>query len=101
AQVLINISNDGWYGETGAPYQHLQMARMRAIENHRWLLIATNNGVTASIDPYGRVVKKAERNIRTAITVPYAPQSETTFYTHNGDIFAYICVIISVVAGMW
>ena len=59
AQVLINISDDLWYGETGAPAQHLQMARMRAVENHRWILLATNNGTTASIDPFGRVVKQA------------------------------------------
>ena len=47
AEVLVNISNDGWYGESGAPGQHLNMARMRAIENNRWLLRATNNGFTA------------------------------------------------------
>jgi len=98
AQVLINISNDGWYGETGAPFQHMQMARMRAIENHRWLLIATNSGITASIDPYGRVAKAAPRNVRTAITVPFAPQYENTFYVRNGDVFAWICVVISIAA---
>jgi apolipoprotein N-acyltransferase len=98
AQVLINISNDGWYGETGAPYQHLQMARMRAIENHRWLLIATNSGITASIDPYGRIVKSAPRNVRTALTVPYAPLIESTFYVRNGDVFAWISVVISILA---
>jgi apolipoprotein N-acyltransferase len=98
AQVLVNISNDGWYGETGAPFQHMQMARMRAIENHRWLLICTNSGVTASIDPYGRVVKKAERNTRTALTVPFAAQTENTFYSRNGDIFAWCCVVISILA---
>lgn len=98
AQVLINISNDGWYGETGAPFQHMQMARMRAIENHRWLLIATNSGITASIDPYGRIVKQAPRNVRTALTVPFAPLIESTFYVRNGDVFAWICVVISIVA---
>jgi apolipoprotein N-acyltransferase len=98
AQLLINISNDGWYGETGAPFQHLQMARMRAIENHRWVLVATNNGVTASIDPYGRVVKKLPRNVRGAMLAPFAPETETTFYMRNGDLFAWICVVISVVA---
>ena len=55
AEVLVNISDDGWYGDTSAPWQHLNMARMRAIENRRWLLRDTNNGVTAAIDPYGRV----------------------------------------------
>ena len=98
AQVLINISDDLWYGETGAPAQHLQMARMRAMENHRWILLATNNGTSASIDPFGRVVKQAPRNIRTTLVVPYAPQNESTFYSRNGDVFAWICVVISMLA---
>ena len=53
AQVFVNISNDGWYGDSGAYAQHLKQARMRAIENDRWLLRDTNTGVTAAIDPYG------------------------------------------------
>jgi apolipoprotein N-acyltransferase len=98
AQVLINISDDLWYGETGAPAQHLQMARMRAVENHRWILLATNNGTTASIDPLGRVVKQAPRNVRTALLAPFEPLNESTFYSRNGDLFAWACVIISVLA---
>ena len=98
AQVLINISDDLWYGETGAPAQHLQMARMRAVENHRWILLATNNGTTVSIDPLGRVVKQAPRNVRTALVAPYEPQNESTFYSRNGDVFAWGCVIISLLA---
>jgi apolipoprotein N-acyltransferase len=98
AQVLINISDDLWYGETGAPFQHLQMARMRAVENHRWLLLATNSGTTAAIDPFGRIVKQAERNVRTTLVVPFAPQNESTFYSRNGDVFAWICVVISFLA---
>ena len=97
-QVLVNISDDLWYGETGAPAQHLQMARMRAMENHRWILLATNNGTTASIDPFGRVVRQAPRNVRTALVVPYAAQNESTFYTRNGDVFAWLCVVISLLA---
>ena len=98
AQVLINISDDLWYGETGAPWQHQQMARMRAIENHRWILLATNNGTTVSIDPFGRVVKQAQRNIRTTLVVPYSPENESTFYSRNGDVFAWVCVVISLLA---
>jgi apolipoprotein N-acyltransferase len=97
AQVLVNISNDGWYGETGAPYQHLQMTRMRAIENNRWILLDTNNGVTSSIDPFGRVVKRVDRNTMTAMVAPYDVVTETTLYTRFGDVFAWICVIISLV----
>jgi apolipoprotein N-acyltransferase len=96
AQVLVNISNDGWYGDSGAWRQHLQQTEMRAIENDRWLLSATNTGKTASIDPFGRIADSAERKFRTALAAPYALSSGTTFYTREGDWFAYLCAIISV-----
>ncbi|MBZ5645983.1 MAG: apolipoprotein N-acyltransferase [Acidobacteriia bacterium] len=98
AEVFLNISNDGWFGDTGAPYQHLNMARMRAIENRRWLLRGTNSGITGAIDPYGRMVTRAPRHERIAIDVPYAYRSDTTFYTRHGDLFAYLCAIIVMVA---
>jgi apolipoprotein N-acyltransferase len=96
AQVFVNISNDGWYGDSGAYAQHLKQARMRAIENDRWLLRDTNTGVTAAIDPYGRVVQTVPRKIRTALTASYALESSTTFYTRHGDWLAYACAIISI-----
>ncbi len=96
AQVLVNISNDGWYGDSGAWKQHLQQTRMRAIENERWLLSATNTGMTASIDPYGRIVESSERKIRTALIAHYALSAGTTFYTRHGDWFAFVCAIISI-----
>jgi len=96
ADVLVNISNDGWYGDSGAWKQHLQMTQMRAIENGRWLLAATNTGMTASIDPDGRIVASTSRKVRTALVAPYALVSGTTFYTRHGDWFAYLCAIISV-----
>jgi apolipoprotein N-acyltransferase len=98
AQALINISDDGWFGHSGAPAQHLQMARMRALENHRWVLVSTNSGLTVSIDPLGRVVKMAPSDVRTALVVPYAPLAETTIYTQYGDVFAWTCVVISLIA---
>jgi apolipoprotein N-acyltransferase len=94
AEVLVNLSNDGWYGDSGAFAQHLKQARARAIENDRWLLRATNTGVTASIDPYGRVVASLPRKERSALSAPYALASRTTFYTRHGDWFAYVCAII-------
>ena len=96
AQVLVNISNDGWYGDSGAWKQHLQQTEMRAIENDRWLLAATNTGMTASVDPYGRIVAATPRKVRTALAAPYALRSGTTFYTRHGDWFAFLCAIISV-----
>ena len=101
AEVLVNISNDGWYGDSSAPWQHLNMARMRAIENHRWVLRATNTGVTAAIDPRGRVVAAAPRHIRTAIQVPFAYERDLTFYTRYGDLFAYLCAAVTTAALGW
>lgn len=95
AEVFVNISDDGWYGDTSAPWQHLNMARMRAIENRRWILRDTNSGVTASIDPYGRVVRSSPRHIFTSLAAPYGYRDDMTFYTRNGDVFAYACGIIS------
>jgi apolipoprotein N-acyltransferase len=95
AQVFVNISNDGWYGDSGAYAQHLKQARMRAVENSRWLLRDTNTGVTASIDPYGRVVATVPRKLRVVLQAPYALSAATTFYTRHGDWFAYLCAIIS------
>lgn len=95
AQVLVNISNDGWYGDSGAYAQHLNQTRMRAIENDSWILSATDTGVTGSIDPWGRLVARVPRKERIALVAPYALTSVTTFYTRHGDWFAYACAIIS------
>ena len=96
AEVFVNISNDGWYGDSGAYAQHLNQTRMRAIENNRWLLSATDTGVTASIDPWGRVVAQIPRKQRAALVAPYALNSAPTFYARHGDWFAYGCAIISI-----
>ncbi|HMF54465.1 MAG TPA: apolipoprotein N-acyltransferase [Edaphobacter sp.] len=101
ADVLINISNDGWYGDTSAPWQHLNMVRMRAIENHRWVLRATNTGVTASIDPEGRVVEAAPRHTRTSIRVGFGYEHEMTFYAAHGDWFPWLCSIVTAAALAW
>ncbi len=93
--MFVNLSNDGWYGDSGAYAQHLNQTRMRAIENDRWILSATDTGVTASIDPYGRTAARLPRKERGALVAPYALTSVTTFYTRHGDWFAWLCAIIS------
>ncbi|MGD0096488.1 MAG: apolipoprotein N-acyltransferase [Terracidiphilus sp.] len=95
AEVLVNISDDGWYGDTSAPWQHLNMLRMRAIENRRWILRDTNNGVTAAIDPYGRVRQSIPRHAVDALPAEYGFRSDVTFYTAHGDLFAWFCAILS------
>jgi apolipoprotein N-acyltransferase len=98
AQVFVNISNDGWYGDSGAYAQHLKQARMRAVENARWLLRDTNTGVTSAIDPYGRIVAQIPRKMRSSLLASYALSSEVTLYTAYGDWFGYLCAIICLVA---
>jgi apolipoprotein N-acyltransferase len=98
AEVLTNLSDDGWYGDTSAPFQHINMARMRAIENRRWLLRDTNSGITASIDPNGRIVERMERHTRGAVEVHFDYRTDLTFYTLHGDIFAYVCTLLALAA---
>ncbi len=96
AQVLVNVSDDGWYGDTSAPWQHLNMARMRALENRRWLLRDTNNGVTAAIDPYGRVRQSIPRHQVDALPAKFGFRDDITFYAAHGDVFAWVCAILSI-----
>ena len=96
ADVLINISNDGWYGDTSAPWQHLNMVRMRAIESHRWVLRATNTGITSVIDPDGRVLLSTPRHARAAIRVPFGYEHDLTFYARHGDWLPWGCVAVTV-----
>ena len=77
------------------------MVRMRAIENHRWVLRATNTGVTAAIDPRGRVRAAAPRHVRTAISVRFGYERDLTFYTRHGDLFAYLCAAITAATLAW
>jgi apolipoprotein N-acyltransferase len=97
AELLINMSNDGWFGRSAAPAQHLMMARVRAVENRRWLLRDTNNGYTASVDPYGRIVAALGTDFRGELDAPYDFRSRLTPYTRFGDWFAWLCVIASFV----
>ncbi|WP_162601187.1 apolipoprotein N-acyltransferase [Occallatibacter savannae] len=101
AEVLVNISDDGWYGDTSAPWQHLNMVRMRAIENRRWLLRATNNGVTAAIDPYGRVRQSIPRHQEDALPAQYGFRDDVTFYSAHGNVFAWLCVLVSAAILLW
>ncbi len=101
AEVLVNISDDGWYGDTSAPWQHLHMARMRAVENRRWILRDTNNGVTSVIDPYGVVRQSIPRHVVDALPAVYGFRDDVTFYTAHGDVFAWACAILSIGVVGW
>jgi apolipoprotein N-acyltransferase len=96
AQLLINVSNDGWFGRSSALGQHLAMARVRAIENRRWLLRATNTGETVSVDPYGRIVARLPRYERGVLSAPYAFRSNLTLYTRWGDWVAWLSIAVTI-----
>ncbi|MCP4371476.1 MAG: apolipoprotein N-acyltransferase, partial [Deltaproteobacteria bacterium] len=94
AALLVNITNDAWYGRTGAPYQHFSIAVFRAVENRRALVRSANTGISGFIDPVGRVIDSTdlfEDAVRTQ-TVPLI--NEISFYTRFGDLFAICCLAV-------
>ncbi len=95
--VLVSISNDSWYDDSPAAAQHLETARFRAIENRRYLLRATNDGITTVIDPNGRVLESLPRHVERVLPVRFAFIEESTFYTLHGDVFAWLCVAVTIV----
>ncbi len=97
AALLVNISDDGWFGGSSAPAQHLAMARVRAVENRRWLLRDTNNGITVSVDPYGRIVARLPSDIRGELDAPYGFRTDISPYARWGDWLAWLCVIAALV----
>jgi apolipoprotein N-acyltransferase len=101
AEVLVNISDDGWYGDTSAPWQHMNMERMRAIENRRWILRDTNNGVTEVIDPEGRVRQSIPRHQVDALPAQFGFRDDVTFYTAQGDVFGWACAILGLGVVGW
>lgn len=100
AAFLVNVSNDAWFGDTIAPHQHLQIARMRALEMGRYLLRATNTGITAIIDQRGRVVARAPAFQPVALSGTFAARAGATPYVRLGDgpLFAVLIgIVIAVV----
>jgi len=97
ADVLINISNDGYLGRTAVMRQHLSNAVFRAVENRRPVLRVTNTGITAFITPWGRIEGATEgfKPETRVWSIRSIGSSLPTFYAENGDLFAYGCVLLS------
>ena len=100
AEALFNISNDGWFGQSAARPQHLNIVRMRAAENRRWILRSTNDGITAVIDPAGRVRGRLDPNTRAAYYARFSYIRERTLYTRFGDWFAALCLLIATLSAV-
>jgi apolipoprotein N-acyltransferase len=85
ANVLTVVTNDGWWGNTPGHRQHMSMARLRAIENRRWVLRSANTGISCFIDPAGNVLQPQPWEKQAAIKMAVAPLNELTFFSKHGD----------------
>jgi apolipoprotein N-acyltransferase len=101
ANLLVNLTNDGYFGHSEARLQHLEIARMRAVENGRFLIRATNDGYSVVIDPAGRIIQTLPPYQQLAEPVRYGRISETTFYTRTGDWFGWVCLAFGAGLGGW
>ncbi len=93
AEVLVNISNDSWFGRSAARDQHLLIARMRAVENARWILRATNDGITSTIDPAGRVTAWLPSYEEGVLAGRFSYSSRTTCFTRFGEWFWWATIL--------
>ena len=98
AEFLVNISNDGYFGRSAAREQHLSLVRMRAVENRRWIVRATNDGISASIDPGGRVVQRLPLYQEKAERMSFSYVESSTVYTRTGDWFAWCSLGFGILA---
>lgn len=97
ANLLINITNDGWFGTTRGPYQHLQMARFRSVETRLYFLRAANTGISAMIDPLGEVKESLALGERGALEVDFKNrENDRTFYVKYGTFLNSIYIIVSI-----
>jgi len=95
ADFLVNITNDAWFGDSAAPYQHLSMAALRAVENGVYLVRAANTGISALVAPSGQILEQSGLFVEAVLSGTMAPRSGGTFYTRRGDLFAWGSVLIS------
>jgi apolipoprotein N-acyltransferase len=98
AEVFVNLSNDGYFGASAAHEQHLELVRMRAAENARWIVRATNDGITATIDPTGQVTERLRPFRQLSATMRYGTSTDQTPYTRHGDWFGWGCLAIGIFA---
>ncbi len=95
AAFLVNITNDAWFGRSGAPYQHLAMAVMRAVENGSYLVRAANTGVSAVIEPTGAIAVQTPIFVEAAVVGTIRAREGTTPYTRYGNVVAWACAALS------
>ena len=93
-ELIITISNDSWFGDSSAPLQHLSMAIFRSIENRRYILRSTSNGISALISSSGKIIYQSPSHTKDTFIAKFKYLTKKTFFTKYGYIFPYICIII-------
>ena len=96
ANLLVTITDDAWFGNTSAPYQHLSMAVFRAVENERFVVRAANTGISAVIAPTGKILASTKLFVPSFIDYKVALINTKTFYSAHGDVFAFVCILLFV-----
>jgi apolipoprotein N-acyltransferase len=99
--LIVNVTNDGWFGNTTGPRQHLHQARVRAVEEGLPLVRAANNGVSAAFDAYGRVLGQLDLNARVVLDVPLAVSLRQPFYARFGDALFAVAWLAGAVGLGW
>jgi len=95
--VLVNVTNDAWFGKTAEPWLHLQLATFRSIENRLYMVRSTNTGVSAIVDPVGRLVRTTSLDGAETVSADVAILSGDTIYRRYGDVFAWACCGIAAI----
>ena len=98
SQLLTTITNDAWYGHSSAPFQHFDMASMRAIEHGRYLARAANTGISGVVDPYGRTVARSQLFEQVGLVTEARFLNGRTIYTSIGDAIAYLAIALTAAA---
>jgi len=98
SQLLTTITNDAWYGESSAPFQHFEQAQLRAVEQGRYLIRAANTGISGIVDPYGRVIAASAIFERTIVSGEVKFLNGRTLYGRTGDAFALSCVLLTLLS---
>ncbi len=94
---VVTITNDAWFGRTAGPYQHFSMAVFRAIENRKPVIRAANTGISGFIDSSGRILAESPLFQRFVLSDRVKTDRTLTFYTKYGDLFSYLCIVISII----
>jgi apolipoprotein N-acyltransferase len=101
AELLVNITNDAWFGTTSAPYQHLSMSIFRAVETRLYLVRAANTGISAIVDPTGKILAQTEIFKKDEIHGNIKFIAMSSFYARYGDLLVWACFICLVIFFLW